>query len=338
MAFGAVRKAYKAPARFFADDPAADNQIIWYIVPDDTEIYDDWTVFTPRVDTPPNEATNAYEREGLGRIVRTFYDGVDVYGFPGTHSHGDPEDFRGLALRKKYFVGDVPPLPPCPDIRAFVRFAIGVECPEEIEELECACNDVGGPAHFNMRIDAPDYPAIDGRVVFINHDPAFTTCAYHGTLVMEDETEIIVDINCASGIDGGQYLFEVSWVDSPYGFWFMSGGLFLDDFTFFPWGFRHTDHVYVDLLDSGNFATLITIGYIEPLRLRFAIGMTVEDGGGSVEGMNFGMAVGLAVVNVETPVEGLGIGLAVGVETIDVVAPIEGFSFGLAVGMEATDP
>ncbi len=338
MAFGAVRKAYKAPARFFADDPEADNQIIWYNVPDDTEIYDDWTVFTPRVDTPPNEATSAYEREGIGRVVRTFYNGFDEYGFPGTHVHGDPEDFSGLAKRKKYFVGDVAPVPPCPSRLVRVPFSIGVVCPDEGDVLACACNSVGGPASFDMIIDAPDYPEIDGMVVEMIEDEEEVFCTYHGSAEVLAGSFVGVEIVCAPGGGDVQYLYTVLWPDSPYGEWELAGPLVLGDFTSSPWGFSHTDTVAIDFEDTENLATIHTAAFVSTLRVGFEIGLTVEDVPPPPEEFAVGFEIGLAVVDVEPPIEEFSVGLLIGVEVIHVDSTIEILPLAFLVGIEATDP
>jgi hypothetical protein len=123
-AFGAIRRAYVAKANFFADDgPAATNRIKWYVVPDDTPVYDDWTCFWPRVDVPPDQALPQFENEGHGRDVRRFYAGNDIYGYKKDHVDGDREDFLGESLRAKYFVeGEPDPVQPCDGTGVFARF------------------------------------------------------------------------------------------------------------------------------------------------------------------------------------------------------------------------
>lgn len=123
-AFGAIRRAYVAKANFFADEgPAATNRIKWYVVPDDTPVYDDWTSFWPRVDVPPDQAHTQFEYEGHGRDVRRFYAGNDIYGYDKDHVHGDPDDFLGKSLREKYFVdGEPDPVQPCVGTGVFAKF------------------------------------------------------------------------------------------------------------------------------------------------------------------------------------------------------------------------
>lgn len=123
-AFGAIRRAYVAKAKFFADDgPAATNRIKWYVVPDDTPVYEDWTCFWPRVDVPPDQALPQFENEGHGRDVRKFYAGNDIYGYLKDHVHGDPEDFLGESTRDKYFVeGEPDPVQPCVGTGVFAKF------------------------------------------------------------------------------------------------------------------------------------------------------------------------------------------------------------------------
>jgi len=114
IAFGAVRKTYSAPAKFFVDDNPGANRIFWYWVPDDTPHYEGWTVFHPRVDTPPNEATSTHEREGLGREIRTFDDGDTFTQVLPLHGvHGDASDFAGTSNKNKYDRTPYPPYQPC---------------------------------------------------------------------------------------------------------------------------------------------------------------------------------------------------------------------------------
>lgn len=95
MAFGASRRNYSAPCNFYADKAGPPNRIIWYPVSDGTPIYEGPSVFWPRLDTPPNEATSAYELEGKGGIVRRQNDAGDIYHRPGDHAHGTEDDFDG---------------------------------------------------------------------------------------------------------------------------------------------------------------------------------------------------------------------------------------------------
>jgi len=102
VAFGAVRKPYSAPCTFFSDLPTSSNRIRWYIVPDNTPAYDGPTVFWPRVDVPADQALTVHEKEGAGRNVRKFWRGIDFWGYPADHVHGDVADFMGKSLSSKY--------------------------------------------------------------------------------------------------------------------------------------------------------------------------------------------------------------------------------------------
>lgn len=116
MAMGALRKAYSADCRFFTDEPDRTNRINWYLVPDDRPCFELPTVFFPQVDHEDGTDPCFFERTGPGRIVRTFNEGIDIYGFDGSEFHGDEADFLGQSKAKKYWVGDIPPVAPCDGI------------------------------------------------------------------------------------------------------------------------------------------------------------------------------------------------------------------------------
>lgn len=113
MAFGALRKAYSAKCNFFADDSSLSNRINWYIVPDDRQVFADPTVFFPRSDQSIPQGLSPFEQNGIGAIVRQKNDGFDTYGYPGTHVHGDSQDFLGQSPSHKYWIGMDPPVEPC---------------------------------------------------------------------------------------------------------------------------------------------------------------------------------------------------------------------------------
>lgn len=210
VAFGAVRKPYTAPAKFFADDVTADNRIIWYPVSDDTPLYDGWTVFWPRVDTPSNEATSAYEVEGVPSLRLKAPPVTNVWGFSGDHVHGDDEDFRGLAPRSKYFDGDTLLHP--------------IHCPVLGGSVEChgECIDMGSggilancyfcghdliPDVLPVMLSCPDFPELDGLTFSI------------GRLVTGDGICIWKIDGDDAPIDGFSASLNLSAVNFPHAYW-----------------------------------------------------------------------------------------------------------------------
>jgi len=295
MAFGAVRGAYKAPCKFFSDDPVADNQIIWYYVPDDRQIYEGWSVFWPRVDTAIQDANSRYEREGLGLSVRQHYNGNDVYNFEGTHVHGDEEDFQGLTLRKKYYVGGIPPLPPCGAIGVMVRLGFDVLI-EEVTGVSCACCEgTFSPAVFDMEIEAPDYPEFDGLILSMGYrEDSAPLCHWDGATVIEGHDFLAVA--AAFEAPGGVGVTLQSESPAYGGMWQVVIGP-MTEFTCEPWAFFGTGEVTDDMGATGNMVTVRT---------------PVDGGEGSI-------LVGLALaVIVESPAVTIvhNIGLELGVEII----------------------
>lgn len=337
MAFGAVRRAYRAPCKFFSDDPTAENQIRWYYVPNDRPLYEGWTVFHPRVDTPPNEATSKYEAEGHGRDVRTFagYTGADVYGFTGDHVHGDDDDFRGISKRKKYFLDGVPPAAPCPSNAVLVRIGFHVEVEDVIEEV-CLCGGVEAPQEFDMEIVAPDYPEVDGQIVHLSHDDESLTCLWSGSIEI-DGTFLSVEIACWFPEEGIPYLFNVIWPDSPYGTWQLAGTFTTDEVSASPWGFEHLETVAEDFVETENLATIRTLAFVERVPIGISFGITISDPPPPPEALDVAFSLGVDVMDLPPPIEEIGVGLTIGVEVEDLIDPPPPIPFALEIGVEVED-
>ena len=175
MAFGAVRRSYSAPCRFYSDDSLRDNRINWYVVPRDTPIYEGKTVFWPRIDDLENETPYTYEQSGTARTIRKYFPFHHPAARPGDHVHGDPEDFEGLSPRSKYWIAGVPPVEPCAvdESRAYgIKLGIVQVVP------------FGGIFSFGLAIGFkrglpdPTFPPADGGLMFngsakllTNHPP-----------------------------------------------------------------------------------------------------------------------------------------------------------------------
>ena len=128
VAMGCGRKAYSAPAKFYADDALVENRINWYRVPDGTLVYPHTHVFFPRSEFKwDHDFGGPFEQEGPGFATRAKHDGWDHYGFSGTHWHGTQADFLGLTPREVYHVNGVPPEPPClgvPNLRFLFKLSL----------------------------------------------------------------------------------------------------------------------------------------------------------------------------------------------------------------------
>lgn len=338
MAFGAVRRAYKAASRFFADDPPGANQIRWYYVPDGTPIYDGWTVFWPRVDVPPNEATSAYEREGYGRDVRTFagYSGADVYGFPGTHVHGDDEDFRGLALRDKYFIDDVPPAPPCEGIGIFLGILFGVEV-EDVAELSCpCCADGSSPDDFTVYIDAPDYPDYHGMPIEMHRvtEPFGPQCQWIGEFPEEIEYG---EFELTLGGEYPDYVWSgvLEIFDEPEGTILFGLSPTTIANSCDPFVFFYAGLVTEFGIPTSNIAFIKTTPpETDSLDVGFYVGVDVVD---VAETIDVGFLVGVELVDLMPPEE-VEAGFLFGVEVKDVAVQGETYEVGWLMGIEAVDP
>lgn len=161
MAFGALRKAYSAPCKFHADEVAGANRIRWYKVPDDRQVYDGLTVFTPQVDTDTKTIGGPFEKQGPGRFVRRFEPGFDYDHFPGLGVDGDAQDFLGKSPLAKHFIDDelIAPLD-----------CVGIECLRAGLALGGEMNE--GPYHADLALAADEYfaafwsaiPAFMGRM------------------------------------------------------------------------------------------------------------------------------------------------------------------------------
>lgn len=191
-----MRACYSAPCKFFADDLLPDNRINWYFVPDDTPIYDGTTVFWPRSDVPPDQATSAFESEGFGRDVRTHTLGTDVYGRAGDHVHGDADDFAGNSLRKKYYIDDVPPEQPCP-----------------VPVFPCVCADMlTDHPTFSLRMHSPDYPELDGFDMDMVLGSHIGGTGWRNELPVIDFHQFQGDLQVTDGVDGCTLQFHWLWV------------------------------------------------------------------------------------------------------------------------------
>lgn len=148
------------PCNFFADDVTYPNQINYYIVPDDTLIYDQPHVFFPRIDQPEWNHTCPFEKCGLSHGLRTYYAGDDIYGFPKDHVDGDFDDFNGRSLSTKYSVAGAPPVNPCVGVPAFkdaIVFAF------TSTTIACECDTLGTfYGTLPLVLSCPDDPRFDG--------------------------------------------------------------------------------------------------------------------------------------------------------------------------------
>lgn len=101
--FGAIRRPYSAPCRFFKDEAPGSNRILWIPAAPGALWYPDDSIFVPRIDyltaAPPNE----YEKTGIARWIRKYHRVIDRWHYPGDHWHGDPDDFLGESYKSKYF-------------------------------------------------------------------------------------------------------------------------------------------------------------------------------------------------------------------------------------------
>lgn len=168
-AFGAVRKPYSAACKFYADDIALDNRINWYIVPDNTPLYEGPTPFWPRVDVPPDKALTVHEREGQGRFVRTFDWGLVFIPPPAHAPHGDEQDFAGEAPRSKHWIDGIEPEAPCVVIRVNqMQFAIKARLVKPGEVFTTAAGvQLGGELRYPplYPITYPAAVALGGELV-----------------------------------------------------------------------------------------------------------------------------------------------------------------------------
>ncbi len=98
---GVARHCYTAPLRAFADGDRT-YTIRWYFVPDDRPFYEGMHAFQPMVDEMFTPSGGECEKTGVKPNPRKHYSGRDINERPGTHVHGDAEDFLGLSLTNKY--------------------------------------------------------------------------------------------------------------------------------------------------------------------------------------------------------------------------------------------
>lgn len=230
---GAVRKAYSARCNFFADDSSLTNRINWYLVPDDTPVYDQPHVFFPRVDDHGGTGPSPFEETGPGRLVRSFNDGVDTWGFPKDHVDGDESDFLGQSSQKKYRVDGNPPTRPCP--------------------MPCTCDSLHED-HLTLTASVvfPDFMGIAPFDIVLNlggplGDDVWQATDDFGFPGSGGEFAA----SCAGG-DTSDCTFEIGfgWISSPFG---ELNVTFSDDlvFTCSPFSFVATGHVFITDEEDG---------------------------------------------------------------------------------------
>jgi hypothetical protein len=200
-AFGALRKAYSARCNFFADDSSLTNRISWYLVPDDTPVYDQATVFFPRVDDHDGTGPSPFEETGPGRLVRTFDDGADVWGYPKDHVDGDFQDFHGDSPKKKYWVDGNPPTRPC-------------------APAVCNCTFLASSVtSITAHLVIPGFPGIPEQDVVMVRVVVSGVTTWQGLVDTGGQSgTALLTASCTSG-DNPDCAFGVKfgWVGSPFG-------------------------------------------------------------------------------------------------------------------------
>lgn len=145
--FGAIRRPYSAPCRFFKDDATGNNRIIWYFAPPGATWYDGDSIFVPRIDYLTEPPPNEFEKTGVARFIRKYGKITDRWHFPADHWHGDADDFAGLSDRAKYFLPGVVP-ESCPPARLLLFFGVGARCPDR--DFAALCRIRFGLASYKL--------------------------------------------------------------------------------------------------------------------------------------------------------------------------------------------
>ncbi len=98
---------YSAPCNFYRGEPIGSNRINWISVPRTTPVYDDWTVFWPRIDAL-DQRTHIYEKSGTTGSGRR-YRGLPPRAVgDGTHVHGTATDFLGQSPKAAHWTPAAP--------------------------------------------------------------------------------------------------------------------------------------------------------------------------------------------------------------------------------------
>lgn len=170
--FGAIRRPYSSPARFFADQSQGSNRIIWYFANPSAVFYPDANRFPPGIDFVAQNPPIQWERTGPSRALRKYIGYRFHEYFPGEHWDGTYQDFRGDTLKSVYMIGGGSPENPCGDPNLMAGIALGGRVDERVRPLD-ARFAIGG------RVTQPDHCldyskggiALGARVVTYHYCP-----------------------------------------------------------------------------------------------------------------------------------------------------------------------